>query len=638
MANQHIILPYNTTSGAVPSAYSASTEGDSGIKAGELAVNLYQGQEFLVTRNENGDIIKFSSDNLALFEKGSGANSIQQKGTNCTASGDKSFAMGDGATASGYCAYAEGSQTSGSGNYSHAEGADTTASGMGSHAEGNQTKTFGDDSHAEGYGTTTSGNASHAEGKQTSALTEAAHAEGNTTLANGKYSHTEGNATSATSQASHSEGSYSVASGSSSHAEGFASNAYGDYSHSEGSTSVASGSSSHAEGSGTRANGVASHSEGYGTKANGKAEHASGIYNVSHDSGATAWNDLQGTTSSTVTVSAFTGASTLFSVGFGEDSATTRNAFEITDKGQVVLNSRKTYFRYGDTSAAIGDNDFAATGATQYPEQDGVAEYVTMFDVIEKVREGDNYAVFEKGSGANSVQQKGTDCVASGTNSVAIGSGTTARFSNEFVCGVYNEVSNPRDGAVLFSIGNGSSANRANSVLIKKSGQILPELPTNHVEAFVYGDLHNGKLVSTRTVSANTGNYSLSAVTSGISVQDSVMFINNNTYSGGNNSYMFISSGSTMMRGQTVTLYFTKPMVIGGIETETEGAFPEIISNVKVYYHIGGSVDVADDALMNLGVYSFTVAEITKLKNRAADSTEKDEYVIEFRNVKDTAS
>ena len=529
MANQHIILPYNTTSGAVPSAYSASTEGDNGIKAGELAVNLYQGQEFLVTRNENGDIIKFSSDNHDVFVKGNGTGSIKQKGSACIANGDYSFAMGYQSSATTF--------------YAHAEGVKSLAAGFGSHAEGSRTTADGTNSHAEGDSTTASGSTSHA--------------------------------------------------------------------------------------------------EGYYTLANNGNEHASGIYNKSHISGTSEWDDLQGATTSTDTVEPFTGTSTLFSVGFGNNSFR-RNALEVTRQGQTLLNSRKTYFRYADASADMGDQSYAATGATQYQTTPGVAEYITMFDVIEKVRGNDNYAVFEKGSGANSIQQKGTDCVASGANSVAIGSGTTARFSDEFVCGKYNKYpSSHLQGSTLFSIGNGNNdANRRNAVIVKLPDQISSTLPANHVEVFVSGDLHSGKFVRNRTITASTGSSSLSALTSEIGSSDSIIFINNDSYSGGTSDSIFISSGSTMLRGQTVMLYFTKPMKIGEIKTETEQAFPEPISKVRVYYHIDGRVSTTDGSTASalLSYYTFTVVEITKIGNRdTLDDGGKDSYVIEFRNVvKDT--
>lgn len=417
MANQHTKLPYNTTSGAVPSAYSA--ENDNGIKAGELAVNLYQGQEFLVTRNENGDVIKFSSDNLALFEKGSGANSIQQKGTSCTAGGDKSFAMGDGTTASGAyshaegsgttasgnCAHAEGDSTTGGGHYSHAEGQNTYAQGIATHAEGLDTHANSNAAHAEGYETEATGAYSHAEGRATSATTFEAHAEGSGTSASAEAAHAEGNGTIASGAAAHAEGYISMAGGNYSHAEGWNARAYGNNAHAEGQSTVVSGDCAHAEGNMTYATGKFSHAEGYSTKANAeashaegsgtvatqKAEHASGFYNKSHSGTAAAdWADLQGTTTATTTVSAFTGTTTLFSIGYGTVSQPI-NAFEVTRQGQTLLNSRKTYFRYADASADMGDQSYAATGATQYQTTPGVAEYITMFDIIEKVRGNDKH-------------------------------------------------------------------------------------------------------------------------------------------------------------------------------------------------------------------------------------------------------
>ena len=85
-------------------------------------------------------------------------------GSNATASGDYSSALG-GATASGLNSHADGSGIASgtgshaegtgtaSGQYSHAEGAGTTASGKRSHSEGNSTTASGDNSHADGYGT-----------------------------------------------------------------------------------------------------------------------------------------------------------------------------------------------------------------------------------------------------------------------------------------------------------------------------------------------------------------------------------------------------------------------------------------------------------------------------------------------------
>ena len=95
-----------------------------------------------------------------------------------TASGQYSFAEGDGTTADGYVAHAEGERTQASGNASHAEGSATLAQEAYSHAEGVGTKALGYASHTEGYGTMTTNLSAHAEGRFTRAM--------------GIYSHTEG--------------------------------------------------------------------------------------------------------------------------------------------------------------------------------------------------------------------------------------------------------------------------------------------------------------------------------------------------------------------------------------------------------------------------------------------------------------
>jgi hypothetical protein len=649
MANQHIILPYNTTSGAVPSAYSASTEGDNGIKAGELAVNLYQGQEFLVTRNENGDIIKFSSDNLALFEKGSGANSIQQKGTSCTASGDNSFAIGSGTTASGESSHAEGDSTTGGGKYSHAEGQGTFAQGIATHAEGLDTHANSNAAHAEGYQTEATGAYSHTEGRATSATTyeahaegsgttasaEAAHAEGVSTIASGTAAHAEGTGTTASGNYSHAKGQSTIASGQSSHAEGRQTSALTEATHAEGSTTLANGKYSHAEGSGTYTEGQASHAEGINTSAmtnyshaegvkslaaglgshaegnyaiaNNSNEHASGIYNKSHITGASEWDDLQGTTTSTGTVEPFTGTSTLFSVGFGS-TGLRRNALEVTRQGQTLLNSRKTYFRYADASADIGDQSYAATGATQYQTTPGVAEYITMFDVIEKVRGNDNYAVFEKGSGANSAKQVGGNLQTISPNEVAFGKNNTSLSGgNNFT---------------IFSVGNGeddSITGRSNVFEIRQTNQPYGDNSTR-IDKAIFKNCqisYTSSSHETKTISSTTGASSLSGITSGLGVSDGtkMIFINNSGATG--NGVVYISSANTMVDGQKITLYFTNPQQIRTIDTNYDG--------ITIYGHYNGNVEtfLVGKASMAMN-FKTSIIEIIKLGDNS--------FIVEFRN------
>lgn len=107
-----------------------------------------------------------------------------------------------------------------SGNYSYAEGQGTTASNLNAHAEGLSTVASGNSSHAEGYGTLSSGNQSHAEGDETTASGNYSHSEGRRTTASGLYAHAEGYFTIAEGDESHAEGAYTYASGTYSHAGG----------------------------------------------------------------------------------------------------------------------------------------------------------------------------------------------------------------------------------------------------------------------------------------------------------------------------------------------------------------------------------------------------------------------------------
>ena len=78
---------------------------------------------------------------------------------------------------------------------------------------------------------------------------------------------------------------------------------------------IASGDYSHAEGSETSAAGDYSHAEGKGTITSNAAEHASGKYNQSHKD------------------------TTLFSIGIGESKADRKNAIEVTQDGDIYVNS-----------------------------------------------------------------------------------------------------------------------------------------------------------------------------------------------------------------------------------------------------------------------------------------------------------
>ena len=296
--------------------------------------------------------------------------------------GNNTIAKGIGSHSEGFCQSTDSivGDITAIGTGSHAEGyvdnngGNIRAIGVGSHAEGFAGNALcniaiGDGSHVEGGDSCAEGDFSHAEGLSTSATGGDSHSEGNSTMANGDHSHSEGLQTVADGQSSHAEGDKTIAFGNVSHAEGDTTLAYGANSHAEGigsselmtSFTISGGagttgyvsSQNHGliEGSiikygniyamvtevtnsthfildKTLSNealvnvnvyiitgvsyGANSHSEGKNTIASNEAEHACGKYNVS------------------------TPGQTLFSVGNGTSDSDRRNAFEVTQDGNII--------------------------------------------------------------------------------------------------------------------------------------------------------------------------------------------------------------------------------------------------------------------------------------------------------------
>ena len=192
--------------------------------------------------------------------------------------GDRSVAVGDRTTASGYASHAEGDSTTASGRSSHAECYLTTASGYASHSEGSYTTASGDDSHSEGNHTTASGYASHAEGYSSNGFPSTLSASSTNDDVITKWNTTKFSVAKA--DYSHVEGKDNLALGESSHAEGYLTTASGSSSHAEGDGTTASGVNSHAEGFLTTASGAYSHAEGEGTIASSPHQHVQGYYNL----------------------------------------------------------------------------------------------------------------------------------------------------------------------------------------------------------------------------------------------------------------------------------------------------------------------------------------------------------------------
>ena len=211
----------------------------------------------IVKKGETEGVVESSFSDIFLTESGGSDNNVlfvdesmlSVYQNDCVASGHRSFAIGQGTTASSSYSYTEGYQTIASEWAAHAEGERTIASGVRSHAEGHQTIASNFDSHAEGYNTLSSGQCSHTEGANTTASGGISHAEGQQTIASGEISHAEGYQTTASGDyGSHAEGSNTIASGVCSHAEGSLSKSSGNFSHAEGVSTTTSGYYSHAEG------------------------------------------------------------------------------------------------------------------------------------------------------------------------------------------------------------------------------------------------------------------------------------------------------------------------------------------------------------------------------------------------------
>ena len=150
------------------------------IEYGEIAINYKDGYETISLRNDNDDVVTFSTtdkmveyvDAASPFVYDKEKKSLAVKGSSSVASSNLSFAEGYQTSATSVASHAEGQNTTASGQYSHAEGAGTLASGNNSHAEGQNTTASGQSSHAEGLQTSAKGDYSHTSGSYTEALND----------------------------------------------------------------------------------------------------------------------------------------------------------------------------------------------------------------------------------------------------------------------------------------------------------------------------------------------------------------------------------------------------------------------------------------------------------------------------------
>ena len=305
---------------------------------------------------------------------------------------------------------------------SHIEGFKNVIKGSCSHAEGEGTSALGIISHTEGIKTYTETNSSgsHAEGNMTSAIGDGSHTEGFMTSAKGSCSHAEGDRTSAIGYGSHAEGQQTFASADFSHSEGYQSSAISIGSHAEGQSSKAY-NWAHSEGNLTLASGNYSHSEGYNTSAIDSYAHSEGNNTLAKGSCSHAEGD---------------GTSAMFHYTHTEGHNT---------------------FAHGDHSHAEGDGTSAIY---PYSHTEG---YMTVASAHWSHTEGSQTYSFGDCSHA-----EGSSTSSFGVGSHTEGLCTLAYDDYMHVCGQYNAT----DRSALFVIGNGTSTNHSDAMIVSANGVV----------------------------------------------------------------------------------------------------------------------------------------------------------------------
>lgn len=337
------------------------------------------------------DILPFSK----LYEKDSPAiNDFALYDVNNPLAGEvpiteSSFAGGKGCKAMGALSLAFGHKNV-------AYGYNATAFGGNTSSEGWLTFT-------EGYGTTARGDYAHAEGGDTVALGQGSHSEGRMTRAYGNSAHTEGKETESDGLASHSEG--------------HRTHTLSEAGHAEGMDTMSVGIAAHAGGNGTTAEGNASHTTGFNTWAVGQGSFAAGNYSVAGDDYSFAMGDC---------VEAYGRAQ--FAVG-------RYNEFDDEQMFIVGIGVSDSFRKNGFTVDRQGNGHFAGDVTVGKDNN----KLVTTKELNEKQTEIEKKIPAEKGTGTNSIIQKGASNTASGTNASALGGYNAASGDYSFTSGQSNK-------------------------------------------------------------------------------------------------------------------------------------------------------------------------------------------------------
>ena len=302
-----------------------------------------------------------------------------------------------------------------SGDFSHAEGSYTYAGGTHSHAEGSYTYAIGNDSHAEGSYTYAGGLQSHASGIHSSAYGIASTVLGSNNVAYGNSSIASGDHTITVGANSIAEGLHTIAVGAQSHSLGSDTSAYGINSIASGTNTVAYGNASHVEGANTKTEtpAIGSHAEGWETTTKNEYSHTEG-----RNTEATG------------------------KYSHAEGFSTHATGLDSHAEGKETTSIGESSHAEGLGSKSIGNHSHAEGNLTEAIGECSHAE--------------------------------GKESVATGKYSHVQGSNTQAFNDFEFACGTCNvsKTSDKPSDTTVFTIGNGTPAQRHNIIDIRQNGDM----------------------------------------------------------------------------------------------------------------------------------------------------------------------
>ena len=146
---------------------------------------------------------------------------------------------------------------------------------------------------------------------------------------------------------------------------------------------------------------------------------------------------------------------------------------------QVILENEVTtaaaLSNLNDNIGLNSDGEYTPTGTNYIYGSSSLAESADLLDaavgaLAAQVSDG---ALWEIGTGTNSLIPKNSGNTASAAKSVAIGNSTQATNSGELATGSYNSSTTANNGTeTLFSVGNGTSSTRHNAFEVKGNGDI----------------------------------------------------------------------------------------------------------------------------------------------------------------------